>query len=140
MPDLDVRQIKYVFAVSQTSSIPLSAKTILVLYGLYLLSCIYTIFMGDMGPALLKGIITLAVFTGLCNRSIIAWQWARWTSALSALILLVVGILGIQSLFRQPFTGFLVLLSFTISAASFWILGLKDAKSYFTRLETEKNV
>ena len=126
--------------MSRFESIPPSAKAVLALYGLSLVNCIYAIFMGDTGPALIRGVITLAVFTGLCTRSIVAWQWARWTSALSALVLLVVGALGIQSLLRQPSTGFLVLLTFTISAASFWMLGLTDSKRYFTRLETPKNV
>ena len=126
--------------MTTTLPIPLPAKAILVLYGLSLLNCIYSIFTDDTGPALIRGAITLAVFLGLCSRSIIAWQWARWTSALSAVFLLAVGLLGIQSLLRQPFIGFLVLLSITISAVSYWLLGLADSKKYFTRLETSKNV
>jgi len=90
--------------------------------------------LGDYsGTSIIRAVITLAVFTGLCARSIIAWQWARWTNALGAIILFIVCILTFESLSRQPGIAIQILSLLILSIICFVLLGTKKSKRYFIR-------
>ena len=114
-------------------TMPLSAKVVLGLYGVSIVLQVVRIFRGDAVQTLVGFAITLAVFTGLCSRSPLAWMWARWTSALAVIVLLAVTLLVGPSLAARPLVAAGLLVSVATSALSFWLLGLPDCRAYFTR-------